>query len=120
MDQDSYRYCKIFVDGAEIDGVKSALAGAFSGSFERHTMYVGQGLAVEVRENSDADDAEDNDDFLYWPVVVELDVEGEVVPGVVVDTTKSILNTLWDAGRRAVAACDFEAELPWNGGIERP
>jgi hypothetical protein len=120
MEHNNYRYCKVFVDGVPVDTAKTILGKALGGTFECHTMYVSLGLAVDVRRNTDATEGVDSsDDFVYWPVLVEVDAEESVADRAVVETTSRILNTLWDAGHRAVAACDFEDELPWSGGIQR-
>ena len=39
--------------------------------------------------------------------------------GTVFNVVKRMLVALWGADIRAVAACDFEDELPWSGGIAR-
>jgi hypothetical protein len=115
----SCRYCKVFVDGLSSETAKSVIGAALGGTFERHTMYVSPGLAVDVRRNTDTTEDSNGDDFLYWPVLAEIDAEDNVADRDVVETTSTILSTLWNAGHRAVAACDFEDELPWSGGIQR-
>lgn len=36
-----------------------------------------------------------------------------------VDLTARVLTHLWPGGFPTVAACDYEDELPWRGGIAR-
>jgi hypothetical protein len=111
-----YRYCKVFVDGIALGAAEALLGRLFRGTIERHTMDVSPGLAVDVRGNKDAGGG---DDFVYWPVLVEIDAVEGVTGGAVVEAVSRILDAIWDAGHRAVAACDFEDELPWGGGIQR-
>lgn len=119
MSEGKYRYCKIFVKAAEVDDVMAMLAAGLGGQFDRHSMFRA-GLVVEARRNSDAKGIVDpDDDFVRWQVLVELDAEDEVGELAMRDTTAKILNLMWDSGHPAVAACDFEDELPWNGGIQR-
>lgn len=116
MDEGKYRYCKIFVKGADQAAVKNMLAALLGHDFERHGMLLA-GLDLEVRRNADAADVP-TDDFVRWPVTVELETD-DGDDHLMVDTTAAVLRQLWDAGYAAVAACDFEEELPWSGGIKR-
>jgi hypothetical protein len=97
-------YCKVFVDEAEPSIVATLSA----------SLYV-PGVVVEVRRGNEPAGAPD--DFVRWPVIVELEAEDD--GPAIVEATAELLRTLWDAGHRAVAACDFEADLPWEGGIGR-
>lgn len=91
----------------------------FEGRFRRNTMDLDQ-VVVEVRDNPDSTDAGKNgDNFVLWPVLVELDAEGKPEGSDIVAETTRTLTSLWDSGYRAVAACDFEDRLPRNGGIRR-
>jgi hypothetical protein len=113
-----YSYCKIFVDGMTPEGIKPLLAGLLGGTFERHAMTLGD-LEMEVRPNSDQRCAETSaDDFAWWPAQVEIEPLNPSGRGSIKEIVTRILEALWAAKARAVAACDFENELPWNGGIE--
>ncbi|MFI2415798.1 hypothetical protein [Streptomyces sp. NPDC018947] len=57
-------------------------------------------------------------DFLQWPTVLECETRAGA-PNEVVQAVTSVLEALWRAGFKAVAACDFEDELPAHGGIDR-
>lgn len=116
---DDYAYCKIFVRDIALEVAEEQVAGLFGGVFRRHAMEYGK-LVLEVRPNSDASpDRDPGDDFVRWPVTVEVDAEDEQDSRVVVETTGRLLRALWGAGHPCVAACDYEAELPWSGGIKR-
>jgi hypothetical protein len=112
-------YCEIFVraDGTAAT-VLAMLAEALSGEVQRRSLRV-PGLVIDVRPNPDSRPTGDpGDDFVRWPVTVEVSAEG-ADRSTLVDTVARILTALWGSGQPAVAACDFEAELPWAGGIGR-
>ena len=119
VSKSKYRFCKVFVKGGESDALMAMLATLLDGHFQRHSMFL-RGFVVDVRRNPDAADAADpGDDFVRWPVLVELEAEEEVGERALAEAAAEILRALWDAGYPAVAACDFEDELPWSGGIQR-
>lgn len=60
------------------------------------------------------------DDFLFWPVLVDIWTEEDVKPSDYISFTSSVLTLLWNNGLPAVVACDFEEELPWSGGGKSP
>lgn len=113
-------YCEIFVrtDGTAAT-VLATLAELLGGHVRLRSLYL-SGLVIDVRRNPRATGGggEAADDFVRWPVTVELD-GADTDRATVVDTAARILTALWDAGQPAVAACDFEDELPWAGGIGR-
>jgi hypothetical protein len=109
-------FCKIFVNAAEISSVTEMVAVLLGGQFERRSMHL-PGIWVDVRSNPDR--AEAGDDFVHWPVLIELEADDVGDVRTVVDAATRIITALWEAGDPAVAACDFEDELPWNGGIAR-
>ncbi|GAA2572984.1 MULTISPECIES: hypothetical protein [Streptomyces] len=57
-------------------------------------------------------------DFLEWPTVLECEALAGT-PAEVVQAVTVVLEALWCGGFKAVAACDFEAELPARGGAAR-
>ncbi|MBQ0891349.1 hypothetical protein KBZ94_41705 [Streptomyces sp. RM72] len=57
-------------------------------------------------------------DFLEWPTVLECEAS-EGTRAEVVQAVTAVLEALWHGGFKAVAACDFEDELPARGGIDR-
>jgi hypothetical protein len=132
-DSSEYPYCKIFIKGAEPEQMLDELAALLDGEFDQMGCLALAGLAVEVRRNKDAagaaerrwrsdhraDFTDSGDDFVLWPVLVEVYAEDDEGGRAIVETTARIVRALWEAGNSAVAACDFEDELPWSGGIER-
>jgi hypothetical protein len=109
-----YDFCKMFVRAEAPADVFAVLADLLDGRVVRHSFEL-PGRVVEVLRNPDASQG-DEADFLFWPVLVEVDSDGAPA---VVELTTTILTRLWDRGFPTVAACDYEDELPWRGGIAR-
>ena len=112
-----YRYCKLFVRDSDRQRVLDLVASTLSATVNRYTAAVG-GLLLDVRRNGDSDSAR-TDDFLFWPIVVEVNAESTLDDKGVVDAISKLLRTAWGANMPTVAACPFESELPWSGGIDR-
>ena len=76
-------------------------------------------LRIAVVEIDEADPvaAANPDGFTYYPIMLEVDPLPPADRPVYVAAVSSLLQTLWSAGWRAVAACDFEDELPYSGGF---
>jgi hypothetical protein len=75
-------------------------------------------LVLEVRRNPEVSiHTAAGDEFLGWPLLVELEEEG--ADSDIVGIAASVIRALWASGHNAVAACDFEGDLPWKGGIAR-
>ncbi|MEU7739230.1 hypothetical protein [Nonomuraea sp. NPDC049158] len=116
-EENNYLYCKVFTTAPEV-AVKALLVELLGGEFDRHTMDL-TSFVVEVRRNPDAYiHTVAGDEFLGWPILVELE-EGEDAESAMVEVAAEVISALWTSGHKAVAACDFEDELPWKGGIER-
>src|SRR5690625_3995898 len=81
-------------------------------------MYL-DGYSIDVRNNPSAV-SENVDQFVEWPLLVEFDADDGYADEAAVQTVTDILNKLWECGLQAVASCDFEDELPWSGGLDRP
>ncbi|MFB8170192.1 hypothetical protein ACFC60_19800 [Kitasatospora purpeofusca] len=111
---DRYEYCKIFVHGADLERTTGLLASLFGTEVEDDSLTV-DGIVVDVLENPDGDP--DEADFVRWPVLVEVEPL-DAAPAATVGLVSRLLVGFHDAGRLAVAACDYEDELPWSGGIE--
>lgn len=112
-----YSYCKIFVKYDESSAMLARLAATFGVEPERRSLPL-PGLVLDVRPNPDRDPAAD-DDFVRWPITVEAEADDPDSPAVMVPTVRQILADLWGTDIPAIASCDFEDELPWQGGIQR-
>ncbi|MFC9088057.1 hypothetical protein [Nocardiopsis dassonvillei] len=117
MDPHTDLYCEVFVGRTTATDARALLSAALGVGFSRGTARLGD-LFVEVRRNKEH--VADETDFLFWPVVVELDSEEGAAGEKLVGTTAAVLRALWGAGYPAIAACDFEDVLPWSGGIGSP
>jgi hypothetical protein len=74
---------------------------------------------VEIRRNEDADELQAHkfpDGFLYFNYCLELYPKPAIPQKERVHFVANILNRLWSQGLPAVAACDYENELPHGGG----
>ena len=113
----TYDYCKIFVRHDEASIVSTRLAALLGAQAQRRSLLL-PGFVLDVRANPDVDHAA-GADFVRWPVFVEVEAEVPEDGEAMTRTVSRILVDLWDGEIPAVAACDFEDELPWNGGIQR-
>jgi len=119
VDEEKCEYCKIFVKATDPEPVKALLSALLGGTFQQRDMTVDH-FDVAVLPNSYATDPPDlGDDFVVWPTMIELGMDEPVDAARMVATTSRVLVAFWDAGLPAVAACDYEDELPWAGGIQR-
>lgn len=114
-----YSSCRILVTNITVEETRRLLGSLFDGAFERNTLTVGE-MEIEVRRNPGASSGGvEADDFVRWPVQIETETVTPHGETAAVETVSRILESLWGARAQAVAACDFEDELPWRGGIQR-
>ncbi|WP_367127652.1 hypothetical protein [Saccharothrix sp. HUAS TT1] len=126
----TYEFCKVFVKDLDVRATADVLADL--GLPLNPPRFPGDGCAVigpvvlEVGVNHAGGEASSEDDFVVWPVHIELGPISDD-PGVsdaelavtMVETTAIVVRGFWDRGHPVVAACDYEDNLPWNGGIGR-
>ncbi|MGV9271428.1 hypothetical protein ACWDRR_43080 [Kitasatospora sp. NPDC003701] len=108
---ESNDYCAIFVQGASRRAATELVAAALGVAPDEDTVQLGD-LEFDIRSNPDAGLA---DDFIGWPL--KIDAEGP--RPTIVEAVSRVLAAAWGAGYQAVAACDFEDELPELGGYPR-
>ena len=110
-------WCTIYVSGADdvcmlVPVVASAARGHIGGT----SITSAEGIEIDVGTNSTNPRFErvrpEETDFVFWPFVIELDVDDERG----VPLVAAILHELWSHDLWAVAACSFEAKLPRSGG----
>lgn len=119
MEDDKYEYCRIFIRAGHLE-VRGVLARVLEQDFSTFGhMETTERVSVDVRENEDAAANAQKSDFIRWPTTAEFEAQNGVRSEVVLNMVSKILLALWDSGTDAVAACDFEDELPWAGGIQR-
>jgi hypothetical protein len=73
-------------------------------------------MIFQTRPNPDAGLA---DDFIGWRLKIEAETEAEGTGPVLIQAVSHLLTAAWNRGYDAVAACDFEEELPDLGGLPR-
>jgi len=112
-----YALCVMYVRDTSAQDAQTQLAQLLDAEVKRRTLYL-PGLSMDVRTNPDVD-AQAGDDFVRWPVLIEAEADDPSSPNPMVEVMSRILEALWESGHPAVAACDFEDELPWAGGIGR-
>ncbi|MGW8526159.1 hypothetical protein [Nocardiopsis sp. NPDC055824] len=112
-------YCKIFVAKTDKGSVQNVVSSVFSASFDRNIINIPDPLVEVLRNEDSTGDGSFSEDFLYWPVLVEIELEDHSLLPLLTDQVSRLLSSLWKASLPAVAACDFEDQLPWNGGIRR-
>lgn len=120
-------FCEIFVKtDLAIDALQQLIAGLLDAAVERHgfaTTIVGLGYVLDVHRNervlAPADpQPQQTHDFVEWPYYLEIDATAEQTRQAQIAMIARLLIGLWEAGLGAVAACDFEEELPQRGGYD--
>ena len=109
-------YCKVYVD-AECDGMGllSRLQTIFGGSIERRTLR-STGFELDVSENEEFDSsARGSDCFLYSRFLLDVEAAPTASRPQFVESVARLLHSFWELDVSAVAACDFEDELPKRG-----
>ncbi|GAA2637117.1 hypothetical protein [Streptomyces axinellae] len=114
-DKDFDDYCKIFIKKDSTIAVMDMVSALTGGSFERRTMDLPH-MVIDVLSNPDKGLQED---FVAWPVIIEVEKPGATRWDDYLEGVRAMLIYFWESETPAVAACDFEDELPWNGGISR-
>jgi hypothetical protein len=115
MADETYQFCKIFGQAAEPRAIAEQLAPLLGARPQSQLLELPEAI-VEIRKNEDAGLLED---FIGWPVTIEIDAEPDATNATVGSLVGRIVTALWDGGTAAVAACLYEAELPWDGGLGR-
>lgn len=114
-------FCKIFVDGYDTRlGLTEDIARLF-GVMKADEGYIDTEWGeVYVLQNSDRDAtaaSREVDAFLYFRHLVELEPKlSEGGRQKTIAVISKLLVYFWSNSIRAVAACNFERELPRNGG----
>jgi hypothetical protein len=104
---DGGEYCAIYVRGGGRQAVTDLVAAALGTAPDEYRV-VRAGLDFEVRPNPDDGLA---DDFIGWPL--KIDADGPTTD--LVDAVARVLTSVRAAGYQAVAAGDFEDQLPRPG-----
>lgn len=111
-------YCAIYVDAPGRPALVELLSEVTGGRYEHWTIEA-PGIDLHVDGNDEADAERSTafpDGFLFFTHKVEADVDA----GSAVAVVTRMLEALWARGWPAVAACEFEDELPCGGGYKSP
>jgi hypothetical protein len=110
-------FCKIFVLSAvERNTISQHVARLLGGRQEGNSVVFNWGV-IDVLRNDDADCTRvtGTDGFLHFPYLIEAEPKDELDRGQYVSLIGRLLESFWSSRYGAVAACDFEDELPRNG-----
>ena len=120
MTSEENLYCKIFVDSNmnEIDQIKM-IASITAGEISKWTV-VTDGCEIDVIKNDDYNKLKSkdaSDGFLYYRYYLDIEPFESVEKEKYIFEIGLLIQGLWNNKCKAVAACDFEDQLPMKGGI---
>jgi len=108
-------YCKIYVDtDMSKNQFLDFIAKTINGYIELRTVFH-PFFEIDVVNNQDASPLQAIsyvDVFLYYPYYLDIEPLDNIKREAYIASIAMLLMTLWDIGSKAVAACDFENELP--------
>ncbi len=116
-------YCKILIstDVSE-DVLLKKVASITSGRIDQWTVIT-EWSEIDVVSNDDFNETKSGevpDGFLFYPYYIDMEPGKDVFREKYISEVGSLLKGLWEQGWKAVAACDFEHELPEKGGYRAP
>src|SRR5699024_4501520 len=107
MPLSDYIYCKIFVAKASEQEVREIASSALGAYFQGKFLEVSD-ILVEVSRNPDSHgDRNFDEDFIYWPTLIELELKNHSHFPILARKTSLLLSTLW--GNTASLGC-----LAWS------
>ncbi|HEX5156555.1 MAG TPA: hypothetical protein VFW17_05005 [Ktedonobacterales bacterium] len=115
-------YCKLFVDADDIsrEDLQALLVECLGDQVQRADRWSidGSRFAIGIVRNDEFDIIRRNepDSFLYYRCYLDIDAVPSQPRADQISLVTQILECLWKHGYAAVAACDFEDELPRRGG----
>lgn len=116
-------YCKVLVDSPHPRGTLTEAIAAALGGVANESTVIAPALEADVRRNEDWDPsryAPDWDNFIFSRYYLDVEPRAGVERSTYVAAVATLLESLWSLKADAIAACDFEEELPWRGGLLRP
>ena len=107
-------FCKLFIDAAcEHEELVRRLADLTEGTAENWSISTGWSEFNVVRNDDfDAVRRQGHRGFLYFRYFLEIESQAVVDQKIYIAQIGALLASLCDAGMRAIAACDFEDQLP--------
>ena len=117
----SHTDCAVYVDAQDRSALVELLASVAYGGEAPGVLRAGpMHLAVAHNDYATARSDCSGSGFLQWEFVLECEASPGAGGVEMVAAVTVVLETLWRAGYRAVAACDFEDELPAGRKMQRP
>jgi hypothetical protein len=112
-------FCSIHVDGAlKRDEMASLVATLTGGVVVRRGVDCAWGrIAVDDDYGDFEARARDHDDFLGWPILLEVMPSDGAVRDDIARVVASLMNALIDRGLRVLAQAEYADELPGGGEI---
>ncbi len=120
MFEDENLYCKMFIDfNGELGDADDLIAKLAKGSMKFKWKLIETELAeLDVRRNDDYKTPKEHrskdpkDAFLFWRYYIDIEPKEGTNRAAYVSMIAQLLEALWARGVDAVAACEFEDELP--------
>ena len=112
-------YCKMFVnltqEYKEAEDIVALLSQGQQAPFGAiHTIFA----QIDFRRNDDYKtpielrSGDPNNSFLYWKYFLDIEPNDETETATYISGISNLLQAFWEKGIDAIAACDFEDELP--------
>ncbi|MDQ0847370.1 hypothetical protein [Streptomyces sp. V1I6] len=114
-----YEDCSVYVDAQDSSTVITWLGERLGRGNGGQVLRVGTLWVAGVSNDYSTGGKAHPFEFLEWSTVLECEAPVGAEPDAVVAAVTDVLEMLWCGGWKAVAACDFEDELPARGGSER-
>ena len=114
-------YCKVYIDSLSEKGeLLDLIANIISGFVKMRTVSTPE-FQVDLVMNEDFDETkrmQGDVQFIFYRYYLDIEPAEHAQRERYVASVGSLLNELWKLGYKAVAACDFEDELPECGGYK--
>jgi len=121
MNRTDELYCQIYVDAdVSSDELLEKVAQLVGGTVDIDTVCTAN-YEIDIKKNEDFKPKcrhEEPDEFVYFRYYMDVDaLPGQQRPAQIALVSK-LLESLWSWRFQAVAACDYEKELPKAGGYK--
>ncbi|HEY9691453.1 MAG TPA: hypothetical protein V6D15_04575 [Oculatellaceae cyanobacterium] len=111
-------YCKLYIDcDVNINELVGLIAKLTSSRIEQWSISTPE-CEIDVRNNDDFDNKRSKfpDGFLYYRFYLDIERTEGTERGSYIECISRLLEYFWLLSYKAIAACDFEEELPRKGG----
>jgi hypothetical protein len=108
--------CTIYVRAQYREDLLTRVSDAIPGVTKDGTALRLSSMRASWIRNDYEGTAPGDENFIGWPSVLDCEPVGDPSLDEIVENVSSILRSLWSMEIRAVAACDYENELPFSGG----